>query len=141
MFVYYSEFRDRKHFNFAQFGKDAFSNDFSSDRMSDDNLEMASGPKYTWVASMFTFAFLLVIPCVGFIGAIKEHSCLLILYGVIFFVNAVVVLIFKSPWFLISASIASASLGLVFLIRNTAQTNSSYGINSKDVVKWHVSSV
>jgi len=74
--------------------------------------------KYDWVIWLFGFSLLLMIPCLGFIGAVKEHICLLILYGVIFSVETIILLIFKSTLFLIPAMVTLASLGLVFLIQS-----------------------
>ncbi|KAI1298704.1 hypothetical protein HDE_04018 [Halotydeus destructor] len=81
----------------------------------DESLGTKSGPKYAWLTSSLIFAMLLSIPCTGFIGALKDHTCLLILYGVIFFVEAIVCLIFKTFWFLFPAFISVAAIGLVFL--------------------------
>lgn len=145
VFIYFSEFREKTNFKLTEVEEENFSNDFTD--FGSNHGGMSSGPKYAWIVSMFTFALLLAIPCLGFIGAIKEHTCLLILYGVIFFVNAFVTLIFRSPWFIIPAFIASAALGLVFLIRNTSETtyDSTDEINSKDgskyKIKWNVNSV
>ena len=119
VFMYFTEVRDDKKFKlFDMTQEESFSDEFSPDF---NNTPASSGPKYAWIMSSMTFALLMSIPCLGFIGALKQHTCLLTLYGVIFFVQAFVILIFKSPFFIIFAFIASASLGLVFLIQNTAQ--------------------
>lgn len=144
VFIYFTEFRDKTNFKLNPVEEETFSNDFTTTFGQNG---MSSGPKFAWIISMFTFALLLAIPCLGFIGAIKEHTCLLILYGVIFFVNAFVVLIFRSLFFIVPAFIASSALGLVFLIRNTEETeyDSTDEINSKDGtkyrIKWNVNSV
>lgn len=116
--MYFTQLREDKKFKLFEPSPDvAFSDDFNVDL---NNSPPPSGPKYAWIMASFTFALLMAIPCLGFIGAIKEHTCLLTLYGVIFFVQAFVILIYKSAFFIIFAFIASASLGLVFLMQNTA---------------------
>lgn len=119
VFMYFTDVRDDKKFKLFDMSEDSsFSDEFNPDF---NNTPPSTGPKYAWIMSSMTFALLMSIPCLGFIGALKQHTCLLTLYGVIFFVQAFVILIFKSPFFIIFAFIASASLGLVFLIQNTAQ--------------------
>lgn len=113
--VYFSEIREKTKLQLEE----------TTTSFSDDLLvpkpPSSSGPKYGWLVSMFAFALLLVIPCIGFIGAIKENVCLLILYGVIFTVEAIVVLMFRSFWFLFPTLIASSAMGLVILIRSDAK--------------------
>lgn len=95
-----------------------------------------TGPKYAWVATTMVFALLLAIPCTGFMGALKEHVCLLVLYGVIFFVEAVVILIFKSFWFLFPALLTLCAMGLVFLIKTSKE-----GKDSRKSINWCLSKV
>lgn len=96
----------------------------------------STGPKYAWVATTMVFALLLAIPCTGFMGALKEHVCLLVLYGVIFFVEAVVILIFKSFWFLFPALLTLCAMGLVFLIKTSKE-----GKDSRKSINWCLSKV
>lgn len=75
-----------------------------------------TGPKYAWLMPMLTFSLLFFIPTIGLVGAIKETTCPLMLYGVLFSMAAFVTLIFRSPIFIFFAAIASSAIGLVFLI-------------------------
>lgn len=77
----------------------------------------SSEPKLAWVLAMLAFAMMLAIPCLGFIGSIKENICLLVIYGTVFVVQTIVALIFGSLWFIPALFIAVAAMGLVFLIR------------------------
>ena len=111
VFVYFTEYKEKNAFSLSE-TTEITSGDFTPDESLKPN-----EPKFAWVIWMFAFALLLMIPCLGFVGAIKEHVCLLVLYGVIFFVEAIVFLIFKSFWFLLPTLVSLSSLGLVFLIR------------------------
>ena len=125
IFVYFTEYRQKSNFQLDPSNDDTFSDDLPA--------ETSGEPKYSWIVWMFAFALLLMIPCLGFVGAIKEHVCLLVLYGVIFFVEAVVFLIFQSFWFLLPSLVALAAIGLVFLIRSESNDGSSSG---KDRFSW-----
>lgn len=83
---------------------------------SDTSRAVSTGPKYSWLIPMLTFALLFFIPTIGLVGAIKETTCPLILYGVLFSMAAFVTLIFRSPIFIVFTAIASSAIGLVFLI-------------------------
>lgn len=108
VFVYFTEFRDK---TFAL-------NPVEEKNFLDDSFVPSKGPKYAWITTTLAFALLLTIPCTGFVGALKEQQCLLIVYAVIFFVEALVCLIFRTYWFLIPAFISTCAIGLVFLQRN-----------------------
>jgi hypothetical protein len=112
VFVFFSEYRE-KYMKGTELASDSSSEASGSPSPGGQS----SGPKYAWIVMMMAFAMMLAIPCLGFVGAIKENACLLILYGVIFIVQAIVVLIFRSFWFLFMALIASAAMGLVILMR------------------------
>lgn len=87
----------------------------------------------------YTFVLLLAIPCVGLIGAIIENTFLSILYAVVMFLYAFVLIIFKSPFFILPAVIASAAFGLVFLIGNIDETDDSTDeIDTKDGLKYRM---
>ena len=113
VYAYFSEFREKTNFKLTD--EDAEPS-FSEDLITKQSAP--SRPKHAWVMSMLTFALLLAIPCMGLVGALKEHVCLLVLYGVIFIVEAIVMLIFRSFWFLLPTLIASAAMVLVVLIRS-----------------------
>ena len=112
--VYFSEIREKSDIKLGTAEDTTFSNELVPKSSG------SSGPKYAWLVSMFAYALLLVIPCIGFVGAIKENVCLLILYAIIFSVEAVIILLFRSFWFLFPALIASATVGLVIVIRSDA---------------------
>jgi len=86
----------------------------------------SKGPKYAWIVSMFAFALLVAIPCLGFVGAIKENICLLTLYSVIFLLEAIVFLIFGSMWFLFPTLVSLSSFGLVFLINSNKEASGDH---------------
>lgn len=136
LFVYFSEFREKTNFKLTD---DSTETPFSDD-LETKSPGSSSGPRYAWLVTMFAFALLLAIPCLGFIGAIKEHVCLLVLYGVIFIVEAIVILIFRSFWFLFPALIASAAMGLVILIRSEVDRegdgSSKKKASSKSRISW-----
>lgn len=132
VFSHFTAFRDKTNFKLSE---DVTQSSFSTDL--EETRPPSSGPKYAWIMSMFAFALMLSIPCLGFIGAIKEHVCLLVLYGVIFIVNAIVMLIFRSFWFLIPTLIASAAMGLVILIRSENQAKNK----QRGRMSWFLSKV
>lgn len=134
VFIYFSDVRDEKYFNKLNLNsseKATQLNYLQSDPT--DQGTRSSGRKYSWIIPMFTFALLLTIPCIGFIGAIKKNTCLLISYGVIFFLNSLFVLTFGSFYFIVPGLIASTAIALVFLNSKTTQSefDSTTEINSK----------
>ena len=131
LFVYFSEFREKNNFTLDDETTEA---SFSPD-LETKPTGSSSTPKYSWIVAMLSFALLLSIPCLGFIGAIKEHVCLLILYGVMFTVQAIVILIFRSFWFLFPALVASAAMGLVILIRSDADEAEKKNV-SRSRISW-----
>lgn len=110
LWVYFSEFRERSDFKLPDATTDSSLSREPSDTM---------GPKYAWLLAMAAYTMMLAIPCIGFIGSVKESMFLLILYGVIFSVEAVVFLIFRSRWFLLPAAVALLTMGLVIMKRDT----------------------
>lgn len=146
IYSHFSDIRDKANFSFTSMEK-SFPGDFKS--FASDGPGLSAGPKYTWVVSMFVFALLLTIPCIGFVGAMKEHTCLLIFYGVIFFVNAFVILMFRSPLCLIPAFLSSAALGLVFLIQKPnssldsceEETSKDASVEAPKYRKWAINEV
>lgn len=122
VFVYFTDLREKNSFKLAGETAEVFSDDLETRPASP-----STGPKYAWIVSMFAFALLLAIPCLGFIGALKEHVCLLVLYGVFFILEAVVILIFRSFWFLVPAVVSVATMTLVVLIREDTKTRGEKG--------------
>lgn len=107
--VYFIDLRDQTK---SPIDEETFSDDLKPSGAS-------KGPKYAWIVSMFAFALLVAIPCLGFVGAIKENICLLTLYSVIFLLEAIVFLIFGSVWFLFPTLVSLSSFGLIFLINSS----------------------
>ena len=114
VFVYFTELYDSKQIKWMSVDEKNVCSDKSQMRT---DIQLKTGPRYAWVISMIIFALLLVVPCVGFFGALFENNCMLILYGSIFLVNVITVFVFNPPWSLVPAYISAASFGLVFLIR------------------------
>lgn len=112
VFIYFTEYRD----------KTIEMNEVEQENFLAESFGTKSGPRYAWVTTTFAFALLLAIPCTGFVGTLKEHDCLLVVYGVIFFVEAIVCLIFKTFWFLFPAFISLCAIGLVFLRHNSEKS-------------------
>ena len=122
VFIYFTEFRD-KTLELNPVEEQNF--------LGDSTTKPGGGPRYAWITTTLAFALLLTIPCIGFVGALKEQTCLLIVYAVIFFVEAIVCLIFKTFWFLFPAFISLCAIGLIFLQRSEnsrrdSKSNSSF---------------
>lgn len=130
VFVYFTDLREKNSFKLTGESSEVT----FSDEHETKSTTPSHGPKYAWVVSMFAFALLLAIPCLGFIGALKEHVCLLVLYAVFFVLEAVVFLIFRSFWFLVPAIVSVATMTLVVLIREDTKTRDEKGFGSRHEV-------
>lgn len=113
VFVYFTELRN-KTFPLNTIEEDNF---LAGGRLVNDSTVAKGHSKWSWLTPSMAFGLLLTIPCTGFVGALKEQHCLLIVYGVLFFVEAVICLIYKTFWFLFPAFLAVCAIGLVFLKR------------------------